>query len=141
MKKIVIRAVDKPKNADPDLLINWFCEVLGLTNEEDKDSIEAELLKKFLTAATNDSGISSSEIKLKEPIARTTVIYHLNRFIESGLVVKEGRKYYLRAQALSPAIEEIEYDIDREMQRMIDTAKEFDKMFAELQKKMKKNYK
>ena len=45
---------------------------------------------------------------------------------EVGLLVKRGRKYYLRASEMHKAIEEIEYDVSREMQRMMDTAKEFD---------------
>jgi hypothetical protein len=52
----------------------------------------------------------------------------LNRFIDAGLLVKRGRKYYLRASEMQKAIEEIEYDISREMQRMLDTAKEFDRL-------------
>ena len=57
-----------------------------------------------------------------------TVIYHLNRFIDAGLLVKRGRKYYLRASEMYKAIEEIQYDMEREMKRMLDTAREFDKL-------------
>ncbi|MEM0149430.1 MAG: hypothetical protein QXW10_00855 [Candidatus Micrarchaeaceae archaeon] len=131
MKKIVIRSVDKPlKSKSPDALISWFCEALGLSGEGESDSIESEILKKFLMAAQKNIGISSSNIKLGKGVPRSTVIYHLNRLIESGLIVKRGRKYYMRAQALSTSIEEIEYDIDREFQRMIDMAKEFDRLFG-----------
>ncbi len=47
----------------------------------------------------------------------------MNRFIDAGLLVKRGRKYYLRASEMQKAIEEIEYDINREMQRMLDHGK------------------
>ncbi len=129
MRKIIIKAIDKPSIDKPDYMISWFCEALGLSNTDDKNTIEAQLLKSFLIAAQKSDGISSSQIKLKGDIARTTVIYHMNRFIETGLVVKKGRKYYLRSNALSSAIEEIEYDIDRELQRMHDIAKIFDRKF------------
>jgi predicted transcriptional regulator len=137
MKKIVIRAVEKPVYKEPDDIIRWFCEALGLTSGDQKSGIEVELLKRFLAAAANNTGISSSEIRLPSNVARTTVIYHINRFMESGLVVKKGRKYYLRAPELSTAIEEIEYDIEREMRRMLDTAKEFDRLFEGYYKKGK----
>jgi hypothetical protein len=42
--------------------------------------------------------------------------------------VKHGRRYSLRASELSKAIEEIEYDINREMSRMLNTAKEYDRL-------------
>ncbi|EQD48545.1 hypothetical protein B1A_14003, partial [mine drainage metagenome] len=113
----------------PDALISWFCEVLGLSGSGESKSIESEILKRFLVAASKDMGVSSSEINLGKDVPRSTVIYHLNRLVESGLVVKRGRKYYMRAQALSTSIEEIEYDIDREFQRMLDMAREFDRLF------------
>ncbi len=129
MEKIVIKAVDKPAYRNPDEFIRWLCEAFGLSNPNEKDSIEAEILKRFVVAAAGNTGISSSQIVLKPKVARSTVIYHLNRFIDSGLVVKKGRKYYLRAQELSSAIEEIEYDINREMMRILDAAREFDRAF------------
>ncbi len=137
MKKIVIKAVEKPVYKEPDDMIKWFCEALGLSSGDQKGGIEVELLKRFLVAAANNTGISSSEVKLPSNVARTTIIYHINRFIESGLVVKRGRKYYLRAQELSTSIEEIEYDIEREMRRMLDTAREFDMLFEGYYKKGK----
>jgi len=57
------------------------------------------------------------------------VIYHLNRFIEAGVIVKRGRKYHLRAKEMAKVVEELEYDIDREMHRMLDMAKDFDRLF------------
>ena len=78
------------------------------------------------------------QLKLDTDLARSTVIYHLNRFIDSGLLVKKGRNYYLRASVMSKAIEEIEYDIDRELSRMLDTAKQFDKLMSLQMKKRKK---
>ncbi len=138
MEKIVIRAVDRPAYKNPDEFIRWLCEALGLSNPNEKGSIEAEILKRFIVAAASNTGISSSQIALEPKVARSTVIYHLNRFIDSGLLVKKGRLYYLRAQELSTAIEEIEYDINREMMRILDAAREFDRAFDIQQSKGKK---
>jgi hypothetical protein len=138
MERIVIKVMEKPDFNDPEKLIRWFCSVLGLSNEDDSASIGGQILSKFAEAAYFDKGLSSSELKLDTDLARSTVIYHLNRFIESGLLVKKGRKYYLRASVMSKAIEEIEYDIDRELSRMLDTAKAFDKMMLISMKKKRK---
>ena len=54
-------------------------------------------------------------------------------------MVKRGRKYYLRAPELSRAIEEIEYDIEREMHRMLDMAREFDRMMNSPSGRVKRN--
>ena len=140
MERIVIKVLEKPDFNDPEKLIKWFCSVLGLSSEEDSavTGIGEQILGSFARAAYTSEGISSSELKISTGIARSTVIYHLNRFMDSGLLVKKGRKYYLRASEMSKAIEEIEYDIDKEMKRMLDTAKEFDKLMLIQMKKQKK---
>jgi predicted transcriptional regulator len=142
MERIVIRFVERPDFKNQEKMIKWFCEVFGLSgSENESDSIEQQILMSFIQAAYKDEGLGSSELKLDTKLARSTVIYHLNRFIDAGLLVKRGRKYYLRASEMSKAIEEIEYDINREMQRMLDTAKEFDRLMETNMKKSAKLHK
>jgi predicted transcriptional regulator len=129
MERIVIKFIERPDFNDPEKMFKWFCDVFGLSSGNDAfDSIEEQILKAFAEAAHDNKGLASSELKLNTDLARSTVIYHLNRFIEVGLLVKKGRKYYLRASEMQKAIEEIEYDVNREMQRMLDTAKELDRI-------------
>lgn len=138
MERIVIKFVERPDFKDQEKMLKWFCDVFGLSSSDNFDSIEEQILRNFTVAAYKNSGLASSELKLKTDLARSTVIYHLNRFIEAGLLVKRGRKYYLRASEMYKAIEEIEYDINREMQRMLDTAKEFDKLMGTAMKRQAK---
>jgi predicted transcriptional regulator len=138
MERISIRVVSVPDKKSAEQLIKWFCLAFGLETGNSADAgVEEELLKKFIEAAYKDRGISSSEIKLRNHIARSTIIYHLNRLMDAGLLVKKGRKYYLRATDMYRSIEEIEYDLDREMSRMLDTAREFDRIMATKLKKLK----
>ncbi len=130
MEKIEIRAIEKPDEKDPVKIIRWFCAAFGLSGNNE-DSIEEQIFRDFAFSAQKGEGLSSSELKFDRTVARSTVIYHLNRFIEVGLIVKKGRRYYLRAADMSKVIEEIEYDIEREMQRMLDTAREFDRIVEE----------
>ncbi|MCL4389270.1 MAG: hypothetical protein M1528_00795 [Candidatus Marsarchaeota archaeon] len=127
MERIAIRALELPDSRNPERLLQWFCAVLGLSSDEE-GSIEKNILRELVSHAQISEGISSSELTVGSDMARSTVIYHLNRFIEIGVAVKRGRKYYLRANEMSKVIEELEYDIDREMQRIFDIAKEFDRM-------------
>lgn len=128
MGKIVIRTLELPDYDRPEEVIEWFCAALGFSSSPAVDSIEGEILEQLARAAYGGRGVSSSEFKFKKQVARSTVIYHLNQFIDAGLVVKRGRKYYLRATEMSKTIEEIEYDIQREMNRMLSAAREFDKL-------------
>lgn len=139
MDKIEIRVIEKPDESDPEKMLRWFVVALGLSGDE-KNSIEEQILKDFAVAAREgEEGLSSSELSFDKDVARSTVIYHLNRFIEAGIIVKKGRKYHLRATEMSKVIEELEYDIDREMQRMLDMAKKFDRIFYnQMEQKEKK---
>ncbi len=128
MGKIVIRDVERPDSKKPDAMIRWFLAVFDLGDGNEANGIEAQILGALVKASYNGEGISSSELKLNPEVARSTVIYHLNRLLELGIIVKRGRKYYLRATEMAKTMEEIEYDLEREMQRMIDMAREFDKM-------------
>lgn len=128
MVKIIIKAVNKPNSSKPDMLLKWFCEAFGLSDSEDKEDVEFTILRNLTYAAYENKGYSSIELKEHVPIGRSTIVYHLNKFIESGLVVKRGRRYYLRSTDLSTAIEEIEYDLNKEMMKLLDAAKEFDRL-------------
>jgi predicted transcriptional regulator len=128
MGKIVIRDVERPDSKKPDAMLRWFLAVFDLGDGNEANGIEAQILAALVRAGHVGEGISSSELKLQPPVARSTVIYHLNRLMELGIIVKKGRKYHLRANDMSKVMEEIEYDMEREMQRMIDMAREFDKL-------------
>ncbi|MGC8571836.1 MAG: hypothetical protein ACP5LH_00945 [Candidatus Micrarchaeia archaeon] len=147
MGKIVINTTEKPSTAKLNELIKWFCVELGFldyNSKEDEENIDINILKEFILAAyNNEDGITSLKLKekLKYPLARSTLIYHLNKIIESGLIVKKGRKYYLRGRAMSKAVEELEYDLEREFSKMIDTARELDNLMLKSQRLKVKNQK
>jgi predicted transcriptional regulator len=46
-------------------------------------------------------------------VSQAAVIYHLNLFQRSGLVVKEGRNYILRGYTLEQSLAEIQNDMNR----------------------------
>ncbi len=128
MRRISIRTLEWPADTGKDNMVHWFCAAFGFSSLESEWGVEEQLLAALTDAAYRNEGITSADIRFKG-VARSTVIYHLNRFIEAGLVVKRGRWYYLRGMELSKALEEIEYDIGREMRRLIDFAKMFDEVY------------
>lgn len=128
MEQIVIRFIEKPDPNDAEDIIEWFCNVFGLSGKEDENPIETQILKSFVEAARERRGLSSSELDLETKLARSTVIYHLNRFRDAGLIVKRGRKYYLRAAEMEKVIQEIGYDLERELRGLIDMSKRLDMM-------------
>ncbi len=125
-EKIVIRQVNRPARQNVDGLVNWFCESLDLGN---KGALEPVMLKEIINRSMNGNGVTSKELNSKLDTPRTTVIYHLNRFIYSGIVVRKGRKYYLRSEDMASTIEELQSDMEREFGRLIEFAEKMDALF------------
>jgi predicted transcriptional regulator len=123
-EKIVLKAVTKPSRDDVDELTNWFCKVFGLGEKE----LEPAMLKEIIENTTGGSGTTSKDLNRKLDVPRTTVIYHLNRFIYSGIVVRKGRRYYLRSEDMESTIEELQADMEREFGRMMEFAQKMDEL-------------
>jgi predicted transcriptional regulator len=125
-EKLVIKVTNRPpKNGNEDLY-EWFCEVFGLANKGAE--IEPLILKEIVGNSVSGEGVTSKNLNEKLSIPRSTVIYHLNRFIYSGLVIRKGRKYYLRSNDMESTIEELQADMVREFNRMMEFAEMLDKI-------------
>lgn len=124
-EKIVIRYVGRPSSTDIKELTDWFIKVFDLGGKE--DGIEPVMFKEIFANNTEGKGVTSKGLNKKLDIPRSTVIYHLNRFIYSGIVVRKGRKYYLRSESMHETIEELHGDIEREFSRMMQFADMMDK--------------
>ncbi len=125
-ERIAIRPVNRPQKESVDALVTWFCESLDLS---DKDDLEPTMLKEIINKSIKGNGVTSMELKDRLDTPRTTVIYHLNRFIYSGIVVRKGRKYYLRSTDMASTLEELQADMQREFMRMIEFAEKMDALF------------
>jgi len=123
-KRILIIEIEQPVEQKLEKEINWICYSLGLADKGDR--LATSIFSELVLAAKRREGISSREITEKENVTQAAVVYHLNNFIRSGVVVRRGRIYYLRATSLDRTIEEIEHDMVRRMRiirrvaRMVD---------------------
>lgn len=126
MEKIVIKSASKPSKESIDNLSEWFCEVFDLSNKE--SGIEPAILRKLLESTINGEGVTSKELNKNLDVPRSTIIYHLNRFIYSGLAVRQGREYYLRSQDFASTLEDLEADMLREFKRMESFAEKLDQI-------------
>ncbi len=125
-ERIAIKQVNRPAKENVDALVSWFCESLDLS---DKDDLEPTMLKEIINTSMKGSGVTSRELKSRLNTPRTTVIYHLNRFIYSGIVVRKGRRYYLRSTDMASTLEELQADMERDFVRLIEFAQRMDAMF------------
>ena len=126
IERIVIRQVSRPSHENTKEIIEWFCEVFDLADKGNE--LEPAIFKEIVSNSMQGGGITSKELTEELDMPRSTVIYHLNRFIYTGLVTRKGRKYYLRSEDLASTIEDIQADMFREFGRMISLAQRMDEM-------------
>jgi predicted transcriptional regulator len=127
-RQIIIRYVTVPSEDDDlDAGLDFIYQCLGLG--DDRDEIGMMVFRALVKASRQGSGISSKDIAQLSHVTQAAIIYHLNQFKRSGLVVKEGRNYYLRGHTLENTLEDMESDMTRRFDRMKKIAKKIDGYF------------
>ncbi len=118
----MVRAIERPKRRDPEDELRWLCQCFGFEPGDPR----VEILREIVAAEKNEQGVRSTVISTNLQITRGGAVYHLNRMIESGLIVRKGHEYQLRATSLEETLEEVEEDMLRMFKRMRQIAKELD---------------
>jgi len=104
--------------------IQWVCRSLGLFNERDK---EKSCFRIFVELMKSRNMLSSDEVASRSNLSRATVIHHLHKLMDSGLVINESNKYSLRKKQLNKLVLDVKKDLDDTLKRMHQIAKRIDK--------------
>lgn len=114
------RGVEGNINTD----LQWLGNSLGLFGLRDKDK---SCFRIFITLVRKaDSPISSDEIAERLNLSRGTVVHHLTRLMDSGIVVREKEGYFLREQSLLKLIDDLKRDTESMFSELREVAKEID---------------
>ena len=112
-QRITIIRIRKPIKKDINAELQWFGDSLGLFNLRDKDKSCFRIFIELLKATRARHAISSDEIAFNLDLSRGTIVHHINKLMESGIVVTQTGGYILRVDRLEQLIDEIEKDISR----------------------------
>lgn len=123
-KITIIKTRYPERNLNDEL--QWFGNSLGLFNLRDKDKSCFRIFIILIKAAKIDKPLTSDEIAEKLNLSRGTVVHHINKLIESGIVIHYGNKYMLRVNNLEVLIDEIKKDAERTLDDLARVAKEID---------------
>lgn len=129
-QKITIVRVNKPirHNLNEELL--WLGESLGLFSLRDKDKSQFRIFIELLKSSKMNKPISSDELAYKLKLTRGTVIHHINKLKNMGLVKSVQNKYFLRVNSLTQLITEIKKDLIRTCDDLIEISKDLDKQLG-----------
>ena len=114
------RGAEGNVNAD----LQWLGNSLGLFGLRDKDS---SCFRIFITLVKKaDNPLSSDDIAERLDLSRGTVVHHLIKLMDSGIVVREKEGYILREQSLLRLIEDVKRDTESVFAELKEVAKEID---------------
>jgi len=125
-QKITIIKSRKPLENNVNQKLQWLGTSLGLFNLRDKDKSCFRVFIELLKALKDKRSLNSDEIAFRTGLSRGTVIHHINKLIDSGIVVHEKNKYILRVNNLKNLIDEVEKDIERTCDDLKAIAEEID---------------
>jgi predicted transcriptional regulator len=125
VQQITLVKVRKNFGSNINEELRWLGNSLGLFGLRDKDSscfrVFINLLKR------RNYPISSDEIAEMLSLSRGTVIHHLTKLINSGIVIREREGYLLKEDNLESVINEVKKDVETLFENLKESAKEIDK--------------
>ena len=125
-QRITIVNIRKPSEHNVNQELQWLGSSLGLFNLRDKDKSTFRVFIELLKSAKKHESLTSDELAARLDLSRGTIVHHINKLIEHGLVIHEGNRYILRVDNLKNLIEELEKDLRRACDDLKDVAKEID---------------
>ncbi|MFT4303866.1 MAG: winged helix-turn-helix domain-containing protein [Candidatus Woesearchaeota archaeon] len=129
-RKITIIQSRKPAKPSINQKLQYLANSLGLFNLRDKENSCFRLFIELIKSSKKNEILSSDELALRIGLTRGTVVHHLNKLIESGLVIVDKNKYYLRVSNLKELLNEVEKDIERTMEDLKAIATEIDEQLG-----------
>ena len=122
---MIVRVRRNPHN-DLNQELQWVANSLGLFNLRDKDSSCFRVFITLVKKAKRNEPISSDQIAEKLNLSRGTVVHHLTRLMDSGIVVREQQGYLLRENDLQKVVQDIKRDMEEALSELLEVAKEID---------------
>ena len=126
LQRITIMSIRKPVQKNINQELQWLGSSLGLFNLRDKDKSCFRVFIELIKNAKIGKPLSSDEIAYSLGLSRGTVVHHLNKLLDSGIVVEAERGYTLRVSNLRDLINEVEKDLERTLNELREMAEEID---------------
>lgn len=125
--RITIIKTGKPEKDNLNQELQYLGESLGLFSERDKDKSCFRIFIVLVKALKTGRRLSSDEIADQTNLSRGTVIHHLNRLMESGIVVSQKSYYMLAVDCIEELVDMAKNNIIKTFDNLKLTAKNIDK--------------
>ncbi|HIJ10871.1 TPA: ArsR family transcriptional regulator [Candidatus Woesearchaeota archaeon] len=125
-KRITILKVRRTTEPNVNQELQWLGNSLGLFNVRDKDSSCFRVFITLVRSAKHNETLPSDDIAERLNLSRGTVVHHLTKLMNSGIVIREKGGYILRERNLQSVIKDIQSDMERMFSELQEVAKEID---------------
>lgn len=125
-QRITIVSSIKPVEKTVNKELQYLGTSLGLFNLRDKDKSCFRIFIELLKAAKVRYPLTSDEIAYRTNLTRGTVVHHITKLMEAGIVINEKNRYMLRVHNLRELINEVEKDVKRICEDLKEIAEEID---------------
>lgn len=126
-QRITIIKSTKPASKSINDELQWFGNSLGLFNLRDRDKSCFRVFIELLKVSKKGRSMSSDDIADKLGLTRGTIIHHINKMVEAGIVVNKKNRYSLRINNLSMLVEEMEREVKIACDDLKEVAKSIDR--------------
>ena len=127
MQRITIIRYRVPQQNNVNLQLQWLGNSLGLFGPRDKDKSCFRIFIELLKETKKGTVLTSDELADRLSLSRGTVVHHLHKLKDSGIIVYEEHGYLLRVNSLTQLIAELEQDTLRTLSILKKVANDIDK--------------
>ncbi len=106
--------------------LQWLGNSLGLFNLRDRDSSCFRVFITLVKRSKKQEPISSDEIADQLSLSRGTVVHHLIKLMDSGMVMHERKGYLLKEATLQKVVKDVRREMEQLFAEMEEVAKEID---------------
>jgi predicted transcriptional regulator len=125
--RITIIRTGKPEKDNLNQELQYLGESLGLFSERDKDKSCFRIFIVLVKSLKTGRKLTSDEIADQTNLSRGTVIHHLNRLMESGIVVSQKNFYMLAVDSIEELVDMAKTNINKTFDNLKITARNIDK--------------
>jgi len=126
MRRVTIIKVRKQGSDNVNEELQWIGNSLGLFNQRDKDSSCFRVFITLVRKAKQNEPLSSDTIAERLHLTRGTVVHHLTKLMNAGIVMRERKGYLLRENSLQDVIKDIQRDMEGMFSELQEVAREID---------------
>jgi len=106
--------------------LQWFAGSLGLFNLRDKDRTSFRIFIELVKLARQNEVISRDELAQRLGLTRGTIVHHLNKLLEAGIITNNRNRYELRVSNLEALVDVIEEDFQKSIAQLRLVARNID---------------